>query len=388
MLENTKISSKLAENVDKLMVELGFSGKKILFVSDQKIWQNCQSFFVRDFSDKFILENAQADEENLEKILQAAKNFDAILALGSGTINDLCKLSAARLKIPYAIFASAPSMNGYLSKNASIKINGHKKTILATLPQMVFCDLEILQAAPQELIKAGIGDVMCFYSCWFDWYLSHLIFKTKFNPQPFEILSEKMSFLVENYQKFSLTDKSFLNLLIEILLLSGHGMTIAGGSYPASESEHLIAHALEMKYADKMAKILHGNQIATTTFTSLQIQKKIIENELSFGNFSFPKQEMIDFFGEKIAFECEKEYQEKVVLMSHLIAPKLAFEEKEQLQKILFSAEKLQKIFDHFVIDYSIENLGISENEYRKIVQFAKYIRNRFTCLDFLDLKG
>ena len=37
-------------------------------------------------------------------------------------------------------------------------------------------------------------------------------------------------------------DISAVELLMQVLLLSGLGMTIAGGSYPASQAEHMIAH--------------------------------------------------------------------------------------------------------------------------------------------------
>ena len=266
------IDNCLASKADKLIFDLGFEGKKILLVSDQKIWQNSQKFFAADFleifSEVLFLKNPKADEKNLEKILKTAKDFDLILTLGSGVINDLCKLTSAKTKIPYAVFASAASMNGYLSRNASIAIKGHKKTLPATLPIAVFCDLGIIKSAPQNMIKAGLGDAMCFYSCWFDWYLSHLILQTKFDERPFKILEKKMEFLVKNYQKFSLGDEKFIKILIEILLLSGAGMTMAGGSYPASQSEHLIAHAIEMKFTKKMHDILHGNQIVVTTLTA------------------------------------------------------------------------------------------------------------------------
>ncbi|MBR3366552.1 MAG: iron-containing alcohol dehydrogenase [Lachnospiraceae bacterium] len=36
--------------------------------------------------------------------------YDLVLAVGSGTINDLCKFVSHRLGIDYIIFASAPSM--------------------------------------------------------------------------------------------------------------------------------------------------------------------------------------------------------------------------------------------------------------------------------------
>ena len=114
-------------------------------------------------------------QSNIDKILHEAKEIDLIVGFGSGTINDLCKISSFKLNIPYIIFASAPSMNGYSSANASILVKGHKKSLPAHLPLAIYCDLNILAAAPERLIKSGIGDSLCFSTCQFDWLLSHLI---------------------------------------------------------------------------------------------------------------------------------------------------------------------------------------------------------------------
>ena len=59
------------------------------------------------------------------------RGADALVAVGSGTINDLCKYAAAQDGKPYAVFATAPSMNGYTSKNAAITVDGHKKSLPA-----------------------------------------------------------------------------------------------------------------------------------------------------------------------------------------------------------------------------------------------------------------
>ena len=166
-----------------------------------------------------------------------------------------------------------------MSQNASITINGHKKTLAAAQPLAVFCDLDILKSAPIELTKAGIGDAMCFYSCWFDWYLSHLVLDTAFDLRPFEILQAKMADFVAHYHSFSLQDDVLLERLIDILLLSGEGMTMVGGSYPASQSEHLIAHVLTMKYPHIAQDILHGRQIAVTSLTSASMQEALLKAE-------------------------------------------------------------------------------------------------------------
>jgi glycerol-1-phosphate dehydrogenase [NAD(P)+] len=391
------ISYNLASQAEKLISNLGFKNKRILFVTDEKIWKNCARFFDASFLKKIlILKSPKPDEKNLKKIAIAAKNCDLILALGSGTINDLCKFTSAKTKIPYAIFASAASMNGYLSKNASITILGHKKTLSATLPIAVFCDLKILKKSPLRLTKAGIGDSLCFYSCWFDWYLSHKILGTKFDQKPFEILREKMEFLVKNFHKFSIRDEDFLKILIEILLLSGQGMTIAGGSYPASQSEHLIAHAIEMKYPKLAQKNLHGAMIAATSLTAAKLQKYLLDNhqfchpELVSGSIQSKLQK---FFGKKIAAECKKEYEQKLLAIQQikkLNGKKLNGKNpnwkkiKTELQKIHFDESRLKEIFSHFKIKTSPKSLGLSSQQYQECVTYAKFIRNRFTCLDFI----
>ncbi len=367
-------------------------GRKILFVTDEKIWKNCQKFFPKNFLENLeknlILKNPKADEKNLKKIASAAKNCDLILALGSGVINDLCKFTSAQKNIPYAIFASAASMNGYLSKNASITISGHKKTLPATLPIAVFCDLKILKAAPLELTKAGIGDSLCFYSCWFDWYLSHKILGTKFDEKPFEILRKKMEFFVKNFQKFSIRDEEFLKSLIEILMLSGQGMTMAEGSYPASQSEHLIAHAIEMKYPKLAEKNLHGAQIAVTTLTAARLQKNLLTSD--YPQLQLAKaldrqtkngKNVEKFFGKEIAKQCQKEYDQKLLAIAKIKLTNWK-KIKAELQKIHLDESRLKEIFSHFKIKTSAKSLGLSNQQYQECVMHAKFIRNRFTCLD------
>ena len=279
-------------------------------------------------------------------------------------------------------------MNGYLSKNASILIQGHKKTLPATLPLAVFCDLKILKSAPLNLIKAGIGDALCFYSCWFDWYLSNLIVNSKFDEKPFKLLTKKMDFLVKNYHKFSLRDEEFIKIIIEILALSGIGMTIAGGSYPASQSEHLIAHILEMKYPKKLHDILHGQQIAVTSLTSANLQKQLLKRDkLQLIKTEFDMKKLEKYLGKKVALQCQKDFLQKKLSDAKLrkINASLQVEWKnhrKKLAKIYFDESKLKAVFTHFKINSSVKSLKLSSQEYQEAVANAKFIRNRFTCLD------
>ncbi len=105
--------------------------------------------------------------------------------MGSGTINDLCKYAAFASGRPYAVFASAPSMNGYVTATASLSRKGHKSTLAAACPRAALFDLAVLARAPARLIRAGIGDTLCRTTAQADWLLAHLLHGTPYDELPF-----------------------------------------------------------------------------------------------------------------------------------------------------------------------------------------------------------
>lgn len=386
------IDNNLSNQAIELISKLGNYKNKV-FISDKKIFDNCKVFFKENFLENFsnviLLENPKADDATISKISEKLSKCDLIVALGSGTINDLCKYISFNSEADYIIFASAPSMNGYLSKTSSLIINGHKKTITTKVADAVFCDLDILKSSPAEMVKAGIGDSLCFYSCWFDWLLSHLLIETDFNGKCFEIINKKIVFFIENYRNFNIKDEALLKLLIEILLLSGIAMYLSNGSYPASQSEHLIAHAFEMKYPHKAQGILHGLQIATTTLTSLEIQEELINQDNIFlRDYSYPEQKISNFFSTEVAMECKSEYLIKynIIKSGHKFI-KNELENNWQsyvdvLSRIIMPQQLLKEIFWHFKIDFGHKYLGLTYQEYQELISLSKFIRRRFTCLD------
>jgi glycerol-1-phosphate dehydrogenase [NAD(P)+] len=367
----------------KILAKCGFDKQTTIFISDHRIWQNCQKLFPDDFlanfSSNFFLTDPVADDLNLQLLQKVTNKYLYIVALGSGTIQDLCKLVSSQNNKKYIIIASAPSMNGYLSQNASIEINGIKQSLPAQLPVAVVCDLKILATAPQCLVAAGIGDAMCFYNCWFDWLLSNLFFQTKFTNKPFLLLKKAMSQFVDNYQNYQLNDLALLKILTNILLLSGWGMTLANGSYPASQGEHILAHYLTTEYKKEFAYMLHGEIIAFTTITTNLIQQQIL-HKLQQNSLNTDIKSNTDFFHNTIWQNCQTDYRNKIKTDAIKIDQQKVY---KKLVKIYLPTVKLINIFQHFSIKYRPSDLPISPQQYQSAVNNAKYIRNRITCLDF-----
>ncbi len=89
---------------------------------------------------------------NLGELLETAKEYEYILAVGSGTLNDICKYASFKVNVPYGIFATAPSMDGYVSSVSALYDNGKKVTLPTTIPHDVLIDVNVLKNAPLDMI--------------------------------------------------------------------------------------------------------------------------------------------------------------------------------------------------------------------------------------------
>ena len=82
------------------------------------------------FSDEAL----EPDESNVGlAVMHFDYSCDAIIGVGSGVINDLCKYVSHAHSLPYYIVATAPSMDGYASKGAAMLFDGMKITTNASV---------------------------------------------------------------------------------------------------------------------------------------------------------------------------------------------------------------------------------------------------------------
>lgn len=187
---------------------------------------------------------------------------DFILAVGSGVINDICRLVAYRLNLPYGIAASAVSMDGFASSGSAILFNNTKSTIRCTTPKFIIADTEVLSKAPYEMMLAGIGDMIGKFTGLLDWELARDFDNEFFCEQIAEnVLAAAKSCLQHGY---SLKQGSIAAIeeIMKGFMVSGLGMAYLGNSRPASGSEHIIAHAWELEgIKNNAAPNLHGLEV-------------------------------------------------------------------------------------------------------------------------------
>lgn len=335
-----------------------------------------------------------ADAGTAAAIAEAAAGADALIAVGAGTINDLCKHAAAQAGKPYAVFATAPSMNGYTSMNAAITVEGHKKSLPARPPAGVFMDLAILAAAPVRMIRAGLGDSLCRTTAQADWLMSHHVRGTGYRRAPFVLLEADEPVLIERAEALVAGDREAMAHLASTLVLSGLGMTICGGSYPASQGEHLISHYLDTLAPPRRFDALHGEQVGVATLTMARIQEHLLAGDpprLRPSRAS--RQDLIECFGETIGTECWAEFDAKRLDLSaaeelnHRLG--MIWDDlRRDIAAIQVPLATIEKALRTAGAPVQPEEIGVARDHYRTAVLAARYLRNRYTFLDLADDAG
>jgi glycerol-1-phosphate dehydrogenase [NAD(P)+] len=343
---------------------------------------------VGEIDDIVLTAMPHPDLETVERLRNATATCDALIAVGSGTINDLCKYAAAGAGKPYVVFATAPSMNGYTSANAAITVDGHKKSLPAQAPLGVFIDLGVFAAAPLRMIQSGLGDSLCRSTAQADWLLSKHLRGTPYREAPFALLAADESPLIDAPEALIGGDLDAMRLLARTLVLSGLGMTISGGSYPASQGEHLISHYIDMFEPQERPAYFHGEQIAVATLTMAQIQEAMLSGpppRVAAG--STTRDDLLHRFGDEIGEACWAEYSAKRLAVD--TAEALSAHVAERWSTLVASfgrrmipSATLADVMMRAGCPQTPGAIGVTTKFYRRAVRDARFLRDRYTFLD------
>lgn len=203
---------------------------------------------------------------------------DMLLAVGSGTLNDVTKYVSARTGVPYVIAATAPSMDGYASTVAPTILDGFKTTLPAVYPAAIVADVDILKDAPMPMLTAGFGDIIGKFTSLADWRLSHQLNGEYYCPEVAGVIEAAVETCAANAKALAQREPQAIQAVTEALILSGLAMGMVGVSRPASGAEHQMAHYWEMDALRRGEEHpLHGNAVGVGTVLAASLYEMAVE---------------------------------------------------------------------------------------------------------------
>lgn len=280
----------IGRNIEKDIVRLisDFGSGSVFLMADsntyevygEKLYNTLQADNIKTKSYVFPAKGQLVpDEKALGRLLvEIDSKISVIVSIGSGTLNDLARILSSRLKIPYIIAGTAPSMDGYASVVSPLIIDGTKVTYSAVSPYAVAADIEVMKTAPMDMIHAGFGDILGKYTALADWELSRIMNGEYYCETSVKLVRNALKKCSDNAERIPERSESAIGYLIEALVLTGVAMGLTGNSRPASGAEHHLSHYWEISALSRgIEHPLHGNSVGVGAVISSSIYEMMEE---------------------------------------------------------------------------------------------------------------
>jgi len=163
-------------------------------------------------------------EQTIAYFTNLPRSTTAIVGMGGGKALDVAKYVAFMAKLPYIATPTSLSNDGFCSPQASLTIDGKRRSLAAAMPFGVVVDTSLCAQAPRILSLSGVGDLAAKFTAIHDWKLAfHHVG---------ELVDDFAALLsdgtVHAFMSRPVLDEEGMRLLGTSLMLNGIAMEVCG----------------------------------------------------------------------------------------------------------------------------------------------------------------
>lgn len=332
-----------------------------------------------------------ADMESVNEIIGLSGDIKGILSVGTGSLNDICRLAALKADREFAIFATAPSMDGFASGTSPITHNNFKITMTAREPSIIIADTAILAKSPAILKAAGFGDLLAKYIALADWKISHILTGEYYCEAIASLVKDTVNKVVSMADKITQDDEESAGNLMEALIFSGVAMKLVDSVRPASGAEHIISHFWEIKMLEKgLLSDFHGRKVGVATLIAADMYHQVVLNDKI-----SPRREVLNYdelfsaYGKNFMGEIRKLNDPNV---TDETTPEIISDRWQEIRDIVNSeiptAETLRHAMKLAGAPTTISEIGVAPHLGALGVKYSPYMRHRLTLMRILPMLG
>ena len=423
MSQNQQIAKALAAATDTAALEIGidildrvpamfkeqFPEKRALIVADENTWRaageavygylqsaggECEEPYI--FTDPHL----HAEWKFIEELDERLAKSDAIpVSVGSGTINDLCKLCSYHQSRPYMCVATAASVDGYSSFGASITYKNMKQTFTCPAPKAILADVGVMAKAPKEMTAAGYADLAAKIPAGAEWIIADFVGSEPIHDAAWHISQDGLKAALSDPEGVAALKPEAIAPFVEGLMLSGFAMQAARSSRPASCTDHLFSHLWNMRnHTYQGVTPSHGFQVSVGTlmmcamfdqmyksdFTQLDVDAAVAAWK-SADQVRHEAEELFagEAFAELGVTEIMAKYDDKDEVRRQLNLVKANWPDlKAKLQAQCYTFDQMYRSLAIVGAPVKPEDVGISKAQMKSDVPFVRHIRRRYNMMD------
>ncbi|MFA6803015.1 MAG: NAD(P)-dependent glycerol-1-phosphate dehydrogenase [Candidatus Methanomethylophilaceae archaeon] len=196
---------------------------------------------------------------NVKEVTDAGREYKAkfLLAVGGGSKIDIAKMAAMDLNVPFVSIPTSAAHDGIASGRASLKSDMGPKSIEAVSPLGILADTGVIYEAPYRSLASGCADVISNLTALKDWEFANRLRNESFSSSAYALALHSANTIIENSELIRPGVEESTWIALRPIIISGIAMSVAGSSRPASGSEHMFSHALDVLHP---GKAMHGEQ--------------------------------------------------------------------------------------------------------------------------------
>ena len=318
---------------------------------------------------------------------------DVIVGVGSGVINDICKILSNITGKAYIIVGTAPSMDGYASATSSMSRDGVKVSLNSRCADVIIGDTDILKTAPLHMLRSGLGDMLAKFVSIAEWRIAHLITGEYYCEEVAQLIRTAVKKCVDNAEGLLKREDAALEAVFEGLVIGGVAMAYAGVSRPASGVEHYFSHVWDMRGLEFGTQVdLHGIQCAMATMKAVELYEAVMEITPNYEkakayvdafDLESWNTQLRDFLGSSAETMIELEKKEgKYRKDTHAARFAIISENWENILRILKeelpAKEELCKLLDAVGISRDLATIGVTSQDAKITFRATKDIRDKY----------
>lgn len=316
---------------------------------------------------------------------QLPRDFDYLIAVGSGTVHDITRYCAYEKRAPFVSCPTAASVDGFCSSVAAMTWDGFKKTFEAVAPKIVIADFDVISKAPMFLTSSGFGDMIGKFIALADWKIAHALTGEYFCPVIHDITADATRAVMESAEAIKAGDASAYEKLMYGLLMSGLAMQLLGNSRCASGAEHHISHLIEMQPSGlgSYSDALHGEKVGVGTLIASMEYHKIKDNlSVLCNDYSSANSDYIEaMFGDRLSQSIIKENSKDCAVGITASTVNAHMDEICEIIASVPTYDELIKKYELLGAKASLAHIGIPEEKLPILLEYSPLVRNRLTLM-------
>ena len=387
-----RIGSGITSDVGEILKVNAFP-KRILVVADKTTLRVAEGIIdaIKDFDAEYLIYD-QLRVATMAEVRRVKSYFsqgvEGVLAIGTGSVHDVCRKACAEGDKKLCLFATAPSMDGFASYSAPIVDNNFKVTYEAKCPEIIIADTRILANSPVELKSAGFGDMMAKYVALIDWQVSRLVTGESFCSRVADLTRFATDAVFAMADKVTADDEETAKKIFEGLLLTGIAMSFTKTSRPGSGTEHIMAHYIEcQELLENKIPNYHGEDVGVTTLIILKAYERFLRAD---NIVTFPEKN--DWADIERAYGLLAPAMKKLNVPDTItdgIDPKTVADNVEKIKKIIRSVPSYTEVLERMKAagcKTTYQEIGKSKKLMEEAFYYHPYMRRRLSLRRLMNM--